>query len=818
VISVEEAAAHLNVDKWTVYKFLQTGELQAFKAPGTWPLRCEGFDRQMHARMRRRAETPRAERGRSRSSRIRPGGGAETEAPMAVGESHELQFRPRARLVSILGEHLISDHAVGLIELIKNAYDADATEVVLEVRDTVDPAKTTVLIRDNGCGMSVDDIRLRWLSPADDHKEQEKRANQRTRLGRLPIGEKGVGRFAVHQLGRTFEMVTRTPDGPEIAVAIDWDRFDTSDGYLDGVPVRVVERDPEVFTDGQTGTQLRILRPRSPWTDKLLRKVHRTLRRLQCPLAEEEHRFVVKFRCPEFPELESIDPTDILPKAHYEFRALVQGDGKCDLEYECKHPVVESRQESAEGVDLMPIAGEEIHSGGPRCGPFWLNLYVWDRSKDYLQASDVSRRELDAMCGVSLFRDGLRVLPYGEPGDDWLLLDQERIQAPAERIGNNQVIGLVQFDQSSNLQLRDKTNREGLIENDPFLDLRALVRAAIRQFIKYWKNDRPPAREAKTKQKSGDIAGARAVATALHDSAREDITVAIPPDAMPPDGHAAPASVPDSRPQIVSQRRAVELILQHIDGTEDSLRERDNKLDTLLQLAGTGLAAERVVHEFGRHVVSAGEALAVMRRTRGATSLDVALGKIDVALETLRNEFRILAPYEMTGPAPRAKRVRVREIVELALELNRGLLARAEISAGVDGEDWEARLKVTPLLQILDNLVHNACSWVSTSPPGTARRIGIILDRQRARILVADSGPGVEDEVAPHVFEPFFSMKAGGKGLGLYISAELARGLGGRVRLGTTGDVNDLAPWAGGAVFVLELAPQAVPQQGDADG
>src|SRR5262245_18164737 len=103
---------------------------------------------------------------------------------MAPATLHEFQFRPRARLVSILGEHLISDHAIGLIELVKNAYDADATEVVVEVRDTADTENTAVTIRDNGCGMSVDDIRLRWLSPAEDHKEQEKRANRRTRLGR----------------------------------------------------------------------------------------------------------------------------------------------------------------------------------------------------------------------------------------------------------------------------------------------------------------------------------------------------------------------------------------------------------------------------------------------------------------------------------------------------------------------------------------------------------------------------------------------------------------------------------------------------------
>lgn len=615
-------------------------------------------------------------------------------------------------------------------------------------------------------------------------------------------------------------MVTRKAGESEIVVEIDWDGFDRTDDYLDGIPVHVVERDPIVFTDDRAGTQLCIFRPRSPWTEKLLRKVYRSLRRLQSPLAEEEQRFAVRFRCPEFPELESIDPTDILPKAHYEFRALVQSDGRCDLEYYCKHPAMQGRQASAEDVNLVPLAGDELTGKQPRCGPFWLNLYVWDRSKDYLQASEVSRRELDAMCGVSLFRDGLRILPYGEPGDDWLLLDQERIQAPAERIGNNQVIGLVQFDQASNLQLRDKTNREGLIENDAFLDVRALVRAAIRQFLKYWKNDRPPNRDSRSRPGRGDIAGARAVATALQNTVRDDVAVVVPSDAIPRDGQDTTVQQrADLPPQIVSQRKAVQLILEHIDGTEQSIRERDHKLDTLLQLAATGIAAERVVHEFGRHIIAAEEALALLRASGGSGAVVSTLGKIDIALATLKSEFRILAPYEMAGPPPRARRTHIREIAELALELNGALAARAGILSGVAGDDWEATLKVTPLLQILDNLVHNACSWVATNPRVGTRRVEIVLDSRHGRVFVADTGPGVEDEVAPHVFEPFFSMKAGGKGLGLYISAELASSLGGLLRLATTDEAGRFAPWASGAVFVLELDPNATGKShGDVHG
>ena len=79
--------------------------------------------------------------------------------------THNLKFRPRARLVAVLGEHLISDQAVGLIELVKNGYDADATEVAVELSGLADPATTTVTVRDNGCGMSLEDITDKWLCP-----------------------------------------------------------------------------------------------------------------------------------------------------------------------------------------------------------------------------------------------------------------------------------------------------------------------------------------------------------------------------------------------------------------------------------------------------------------------------------------------------------------------------------------------------------------------------------------------------------------------------------------------------------------------------
>src|SRR5207245_8760200 len=154
------------------------------------------------------------------------------------------------------------------------------------------------------------------------------------------------------------------------------------------------------------------------------------------------------------------------------------------------------------------------------------------------------------------------VLPYGEPGDDWLLLDQERIQDPSGRIGNNQVIGLIQVLQERNLQLRDKTNREGLIENEAFLDLKAMARAAIRLFTTYWKKDRPKD-DSHERKREGSLELAKDVATALKQTASENVRVELPRAAATEEGEPGDAPQTGASRTTVTQREAVEILIEN---------------------------------------------------------------------------------------------------------------------------------------------------------------------------------------------------------------------------------------------------------------
>jgi hypothetical protein len=167
-----------------------------------------------------------------------------------------LPFRPRARLLQLLGDQLIGSPRLAVFELVKNGYDADAETVTIRL-DDIDQDNASIVVTDDGDGMTLETIRDIWLVPAHDHREIQRKALRRTRLNRLPLGEKGLGRFAVHKLGDRIDLVTRSKGNPECVVSIDWTVL-IGKSFLSDAEVVVSTRDPVIFKGKKTGTQLTI--------------------------------------------------------------------------------------------------------------------------------------------------------------------------------------------------------------------------------------------------------------------------------------------------------------------------------------------------------------------------------------------------------------------------------------------------------------------------------------------------------------------------------------------------------------------------------
>ncbi|MEK7724364.1 MAG: ATP-binding protein, partial [Acidobacteriota bacterium] len=209
-------------------------------------------------------------------------------------------FVPKARLIQILGEYLIKDATVGLLELIKNSYDADATAVSIEMYN-LNQSNAKIINRDNGSGMDDDTFLNKWMNPATGHKEKQKEGKNRTLLGRLPLGEKGVGRFATQQIGDNLKMISKIKDSAEELVAdVDWTLFEDYEKNLSEVEVEYTYETAIEFEKDKSGTILEISNLKSKWTEKDIERVSNTLKRMKSPFKGANNFEVTLqfFNCP----------------------------------------------------------------------------------------------------------------------------------------------------------------------------------------------------------------------------------------------------------------------------------------------------------------------------------------------------------------------------------------------------------------------------------------------------------------------------------------------------------------------------------------
>lgn len=671
-----------------------------------------------------------------------------------------VEFTPKARLIQILGEHLIKDAAVGLIELVKNSYDADATAVEI-IMESLNSKNGKIIIKDNGSGMDEDTFINMWMNPASGHKEIQKENKKRTKLGRLPLGEKGVGRFAVQQIGNELKMYSKIKNNEdELEVEIDWKEFDDHNKNLSQIFVPYQLKAGEHFNKSKSGTILEIFGLKSAWSEEDIKRTSTSLKRMKSPFkGANDFNVTLKFvNCPdEFSKYENLEPSDILEKAHYKFYALIDEKSNIEFEYNFNMPGFKSRSKDGK-LNLIKDFGIKVDQE-LRCGGFFVNFFVYDKKPKSLKSNSISKTDLDEMCGVSVFRDGIRILPYGEKGNDWLKLDNRRIQTPGEKIGNDQIIGLVEINQIENVELKDKTNREGLIENYAYHQFEKLLIGVISTLEKEMRDDRKTVNPEKKKPEESLAGNINDVKSKL-DYITKFIKAEKPEDS---------ANLNNEMKNIISKVDEI----KNIANAEVENYEQVNKM--LFNLAGTGLAAERFTHEFARLVSGASASLDRLEKLLVITArMKKEIDAIRMALEALKNDIKLLGPLFYVKKVAREKELDLLLIIKNTILLQQHALEKEKIKLEVEGDSFPVLMREGSCMQIFNNLIDNSIYWLSKKSEVDKKKIKIILDSKNKVAYMSDSGPGIVSRYKDKIFDPFFSLKTEeGRGLGLYIIKEI---------------------------------------------
>ena len=671
------------------------------------------------------------------------------ERSIVRADSHP--FRPRARLLQLLGDELIGNDRLAVFELVKNAYDADATNVRV-LLDMAEGHPPQISVSDDGEGMSDDVIRSVWLAPGQDNRQKQRLAGQRTPVhGRLPLGEKGVGRFAVHKLGNRIRLITRRRGFDECVVDIDWKAL-IEKPFLDEAPVTVQVRPAEVFTGDRTGTVIEIRELRTQeWRLYAVRRLHSQITSICSPF-DEPSGFNVVLDVPGREEWLADLPSvaDILESAIWKFSFHIDA-GKFDWKYEFREVpglrlsgrVVQKRDDQlqfpkwwASRDTRNDLVAREQHFAG--IGPLQGVFYVYDRGREIRKIIPHSRSVvefLDESGGVRVYRDGIRVYNYGERGDDWLGLDLRRVNLPTRRISRNIMVGAVHLSLQGSTDLVEKTNREGFVDNDAFRNLHDIVLGVLGTLEDQRHRDKDRIRRL-----SGP---ADDPVVAKIDEPLRDLKRAIERQGMQ------------------------EKLGKYVARIEKNYQEMQ---ETLLSAATSGLNLAVVFHEVERN-------LRELRRVISEGADWDSAARLAKHLVNLLDGFGSLLRRHIK------REHTARKLIEAALRYNsmRFRYHHVEVECPLldsKEEGFRARFAFGMMVGALGNLIDNALYWTRLRWPddpepgkAPARKfyMGVSQDSDgRSTIVVADNGIGLRGDDPDQLVRPFFTRKPDGMGLGLY--------------------------------------------------
>lgn len=425
-------------------------------------------------------------------------------------------FNIHASIVFQLGETLISDVVQALVELVKNAYDADSTFANISISTDGDSSniitqfsstKNYIIIEDDGCGMDLVTIERGWLTISNSLKKEFKKKNLKTKLDRTPLGDKGLGRLGVQRLGHNVEIYTK-PDGvdEEHYVAFSWDDF-LGKEVLSNVPVVVKTIKPPTRKKG-TKIIITNLKDVGSWRgDDAVTKLQSDLSQMISPYKEVQNflvnveldgkrlelaeitqqvretsrvRYKLKFDGDCF-SIEGRAKIDLLkpelPDEKLEFKKLVEADnGKNFFSYlttqkrskgfsfvKAKEPgwfLSFSYKKLISDFDKMTFVQNKIANPGPFHGEidgFSLGRDVSTQQDIFNKASQY-RNYIKDLSGIRVYRDGFGI----RVDRDWLKLGQQWTSAGSYYgLKPENTIGYIALSASDNASLEETTDREG---------------------------------------------------------------------------------------------------------------------------------------------------------------------------------------------------------------------------------------------------------------------------------------------------------------------------------------------------------------------
>jgi signal transduction histidine kinase len=675
-----------------------------------------------------------------------------------------MHFKFSPNILNRLGEELIPNPDQGIIELVKNSYDADATECTVELVNT-NAIGGSLIISDNGIGMDIAAISDGWLVLG----RSKKAAREPTPLGRLPVGDKGLGRLAALRQGSQVTLKTRPKNEPgvEYSLTINWRDFEQA-SVIEDISLDVRKSSTE---QGQ-GTDIIILDLSLKFGRREVKRLARELLLLADPF-DNHVAFRPRLIAPEFVDLEKQVNEAYFEDAELHLKAHLNTDG-----------IAEASVLDWKGSLLFHAEHHELSKEVYRTAPAQFELWIFLLNPQNFSAKKASFGEvrdwLAEVGNVHLYHRGLRVKPYGDQGDDWLRINLARSRNPEVRPATSTVIGRVIANDPDDLLIQ-KTDRLGFLENESFLELRRFAIEVLDWMAKVRLKETEKKREQVKQESSRDVENAKI-------SLNEVIE----------------AKLPEESRTIV--RKVVRQYERAKERETQALRE---DLQLYRSLATAGTTAAVFAHESGKPVTLIEKIANKIERTSQKLLGDQYTSSLKEPVEMLyqvRNSLLRFSNFPLHLLKREKRRigvVDVHSVIDDIVELFQPFFNDGDIEVKkvkVDGKPC-IRGSSALLEAIITNLVINTINAFNVEGAKTEVRQVIIyteIVEGYVRLKIVDNGLGISDIKLDEIWLPGKTTRPGGTGLGLTIVKDSVSDLGGKVQALAKGEL-------GGAEFIVEI-------------
>lgn len=759
------------------------------------------------------------------------------------------------------------------MELIKNSYDADATYVNIEINTTgiyqdlnvnSEDHKGYIVVEDNGCGMDEETLLKSWLIISYSKKRAVNGVKPKTPKGRTPLGDKGLGRLSTQRLANRCEIFTKKQDSEAFHVGFKWSDFDKverlSDVNVDFKPV---------VSSKTSGTKMVLMDLVNPgcWKDADLERLKGALCQIIAPYKELKPFNIyltidgeIIDISQEISKLEQLNLCDInfayekgflnvhvdvhlrkligndyetykniiLPDNGKRFEQYLfqdsKGRGKAFQKANDTYWLQTDYRISLDSLNTASYTDLQIDDPGDfkgriqefyfgaqdKEGDWWNELYK--NFKEY-------KSFVQSQTGIKIYRNGFAVRPYGVNNNDWLQLGQGQTGGASYyglRPGN--VVGYVAIDEAVNCNLKDKTDREGLIENGYYLNFCILMQAVVDRYAEIMENLRrcyadfkksliSDNTKVKTMTQAFQTISEQAQKGTETQKAYKEVQnkFVIVEKKISSVVRSKEKSLFDSPEsdllrqtltevlQILSESRTVlsqanevlsnsNLLNEALIVIEPKLSALEAQLNDFSELASLGLISEMVTHDLSQisnRLLAKGQDLNKQLKDNVELTKNQLYGLVDFinsVVTSLRSQMRHLDPSlkynrEVCDTFSIVSLLNNEEIPYYEDRFN-----KYDIDIVIEDEkDFSIMFNKGRFMQVFDNLINNSIYWLINKKESKEQKSCIIIRVDSPWVYFEDNGDGIDKSVSNTLFEPFVTRKprGEGRGLGLFIIRQL---------------------------------------------